>query len=43
MIHKQYMELVKVLFHTKENVSKFKFFTTSSIKKFLLLEHAVAI
>jgi len=43
MIHKKCMELLKVLFHSKENVSKFKFFTTYSIQKILLLEHAAPI
>jgi len=43
MIYKQCLELFKVLFQSKENVSKFKFFTASSIQKILLLKHAAAI
>jgi hypothetical protein len=35
MIHKQCLELVKVLFQEKENVSKIKFFTVSFIKQIL--------
>jgi len=33
MIHKQCLELVKISFHSKENVSRFKFFTASVYRK----------
>jgi len=42
MIQKQFLELVKILFHSKENVSKFIFFTASSIQKILFQKHAAA-
>jgi hypothetical protein len=42
MIHKQFLELVKVVFHSKEIVSKYKFLTASSMQKIFLQKLAAA-
>ena len=43
MLHKECLELVKVLFQRKENVSKIKIFTASYIQEILLQKHAAGV